>query len=289
MKILAASDMVIRSEVASLRVGNVALDACLLEAIVELEAADYRRTLAVINDCVGATESPSFRSVVLDAFSAHLGYEHLTFSLGRHPSLQLELSEPRTRGILPELMARYLDRYAGRDVFAHKFARQLMQEYGQAVLPQLAEMALGNDRCGEFLEDFLPQNDISDKILVWLDTSLPVHGYIGVVATGGRTFDHRDHELLRGLRPTLSYLLRSHLEHQVAPAGIVLSIREHEIARYVADGWPNRLIARELGISEWTVKRHITHVLAKCGVRSRTELAIMWQSGRRGTDAAELL
>lgn len=54
-------------------------------------------------------------------------------------------------------------------------------------------------------------------------------------------------------------------------------MREHEIARYVADGWPNRLIARELDISEWTVKRHVTHVLAKCGVLSRTQLAALWR------------
>ncbi|WP_131770245.1 helix-turn-helix domain-containing protein [Candidatus Protofrankia californiensis] len=255
---------------------------------MELKAADYRRALAMINHCVGATESPYFRSAVLDALSTHLGYEHLTFFLGRHPSLQLELSEPRTHGIVPELMARYLDSYAGRDVFAHKLAREMMQEYGQAVLPQLAELALSNDRCGEFLKDFLPGNDISDKILLWLDTSLPVHGYIGVVATGGHTFNCGDHELLRELRPALSHLLRSHLEHQAAPVGMTLSIREHEIARYVADGWPNRLIARELGISEWTVKRHITHVLAKCGARSRTELAIMWWPGKRGTYATEL-
>jgi DNA-binding CsgD family transcriptional regulator len=255
---------------------------------VGVKAADYRRALAVINDCVGATESPDFRSVVLDALSAHLGYQHLTFFLGGHPSVQLELSQPESRGVLPDLMTRYLDRYSGQDVFAHKLARDMMRAQGQAVLPELAELALSSDRCGEFLDDFLPRNDISDKTLVWLDTTLPVHGYIGVIATGGDTFDTRDHELLGQLRPALSHLLRSHIEHQVAPVGMTLSIREHEIARYVADGWPNRLIARELGISEWTVKRHITHVLAKCGVRSRTELAVLWRPDRPAAEAAEL-
>ncbi|WP_254190530.1 helix-turn-helix domain-containing protein [Nocardia noduli] len=138
-------------------------------------------------------------------------------------------------------------------------------------------MALSNDTCGEFVDDFLPVNDISDKVFLWLDTDLPVHGYLGVVATGGQMFDVRDHLLLSELRPSLSRLLRHHLERMAAPVGATLSLREHEIARYVADGWPNRLIARELGISEWTVKRHVTHVFAKCGVRSRTELAAIWR------------
>lgn len=252
-------------------------------------SADYRRALAVINDCVGATELPEFRSVVLDAFSSHLGYEHLTFFLGSHPSRQLELTEPRTRGVVPELIDRYLDRYSGQDVFAHQRGREMLQAHGQALLPKLAELELSSERCEEFLEDFLPQSGISDKILVWLNTSLPVHGYLGVIATSGRSFGDQDKALLGALRPALSHLLRNHLESQAAPVGVTLSVREHEIARYVADGWPNRVIARHLGISEWTVKRHITHVLAKCGVRSRTELAIMWRPSKGGTQTSEFL
>jgi DNA-binding CsgD family transcriptional regulator len=249
---------------------------------VDASGTDYRPALAVINDCVGAVESPDFRSTILDAFSTHLGYEHLTFFLGRHPSLELELSEPRFHGVLPELIEKYLERYAGRDVFAHRRARELMQAHGQAILPQLTELALSSERCAEFLEDFLPSSGISDKVLLWLDTALPVHGYIGVVATDGQTLDASDHQLLGELRPALSHLLRGHLERQAAPTGVTLSIREHEIARYVADGWPNRLIARELDISEWTVKRHVTHVLAKCGARSRTELAALWRNTNQG-------
>lgn len=254
-------------------------------AFMELAGADYRSALAVMNDCIEATESPEFRSTVLEVLSTHLGYEHLTFFLGGHPSRQLELSDPQAYGMLPELIERYLERYAGRDVFAQKRARELMQAYGHAVLPDLADLALHSDTCAEFVDDFLPVNDITDKVFLWLDTDLPVHGYLGVVATSGRTFDARDRLLLSELRPALSTLLRHHLERLATPVGITLSAREHEIARYVADGWPNRLIARELGISEWTVKRHVTHVLAKCGVRSRTELAVIWRHADRERDS----
>lgn len=52
-----------------------------------------------------------------------------------------------------------------------------------------------------------------------------------------------------------------------------LSSRERQIARLVALGLSNKLIARELGISLATVKDHVHHALAKCGMRSRAELA----------------
>lgn len=53
-----------------------------------------------------------------------------------------------------------------------------------------------------------------------------------------------------------------------------LSDREHEVARYVRMGWSNRRIASELGIAEGTVKRHVSNILEKSGLESRTQLAL---------------
>ena len=43
----------------------------------------------------------------------------------------------------------------------------------------------------------------------------------------------------------------------------------------IARGRSNKLIARELGISEKTVKTHVGHVLAKLGVTDRTQAAVI--------------
>jgi DNA-binding NarL/FixJ family response regulator len=53
-----------------------------------------------------------------------------------------------------------------------------------------------------------------------------------------------------------------------------LSAREREVLRCVAAGMPNKLIARELGISEKTVKAHLTHVFRRIGVTDRTQAAL---------------
>lgn len=52
-----------------------------------------------------------------------------------------------------------------------------------------------------------------------------------------------------------------------------LSPREGEVARLVARGLPNKLVARELGISEKTVHVHRQHVMDKTGTGGAAELA----------------
>ena len=52
-----------------------------------------------------------------------------------------------------------------------------------------------------------------------------------------------------------------------------LSPSEHSVAALVAEGRTNREIASALFLGERTVASHLTHIYAKLGIRSRTELA----------------
>jgi two-component system, NarL family, response regulator LiaR len=53
-----------------------------------------------------------------------------------------------------------------------------------------------------------------------------------------------------------------------------LTPREREVLVLIGRGFPNKQIARELGVSEKTVKTHVGHVLAKLGVADRTQAAV---------------
>jgi len=59
-----------------------------------------------------------------------------------------------------------------------------------------------------------------------------------------------------------------------------LTHREREVLRLVAKGLSNRAVARELNICEGTVKVHVSNILSKLNMSSRTEAAV-WavQSG----------
>lgn len=72
--------------------------------------------------------------------------------------------------------------------------------------------------------------------------------------------------------PALATLManRPH-EQPLLLKGSKLSEREVEVLGLVAAGLPNKGIARELGISEHTVKFHVGTILGKLGAASRTE------------------
>ena len=55
-----------------------------------------------------------------------------------------------------------------------------------------------------------------------------------------------------------------------------LTPRESEILELMAAGQGNKVIARNLGISDGTVKLHVKAVLRKLGVHSRVEAAVMY-------------
>ena len=68
---------------------------------------------------------------------------------------------------------------------------------------------------------------------------------------------------------------------QLAPMRVVdadgirlLTKREEEVVRLVAEGMQNREIAKELNLSEHTIKNYLFHIFDKLGVSSRVELVL---------------
>jgi len=63
--------------------------------------------------------------------------------------------------------------------------------------------------------------------------------------------------------------------------------REIEILKLIADGKPNKGIARELGISPFTVRDHLTSIFKKAGVSTRFELGLLAVRGGVGNSDDE--
>jgi len=79
-------------------------------------------------------------------------------------------------------------------------------------------------------------------------------------------------EVARGVLEAMA----SEPQKQQEPTNMMrLSERERQIAFLVARGLKNRDIARELTISENTVKRHLQSIFSKTGARDRLELAVL--------------
>jgi two-component system nitrate/nitrite response regulator NarL len=67
-------------------------------------------------------------------------------------------------------------------------------------------------------------------------------------------------------------------------SGRRLSVREAQILEYLRQGAPNKVIARQLNLSESTVKVHVKAILKKVGACNRTQAAL-WATNHVSTDA----
>ncbi len=68
-----------------------------------------------------------------------------------------------------------------------------------------------------------------------------------------------------------SVMLNARRLHTVADD---LSSRQLEVLGFVREGMPNRIIADKLGITERTVKAHLTRIFSHIGVSDRTQAAV---------------
>jgi DNA-binding NarL/FixJ family response regulator len=110
-----------------------------------------------------------------------------------------------------------------------------------------------------------------DRILEALDA-----GAIGYLLK-----DAEPEDLVRGVRaaargdwPIDPRAARLLLGGGSRPSGPRLSDREKEVLGLIATGLANKAIARRLGISERTVKAHLTRIFEQLGVSDRTQAAL---------------
>jgi two-component system nitrate/nitrite response regulator NarL len=76
-----------------------------------------------------------------------------------------------------------------------------------------------------------------------------------------------------GLTELIARALRDDMR-PVRPDEADLTPRERQVLALLADGFSNKLIARELDLSLGTVKVHVKHVLKKLKLRTRVEAAV---------------
>lgn len=106
---------------------------------------------------------------------------------------------------------------------------------------------------------------------------------VRVGAVGYLLKDTESAELIRAIRAAASgqvYLTPVALERLMRDVGAPQSLqepltaREIDVLRLLAQGRSNREISKALSITDQTVKSHVSHILGKLGVCSRTQAAL---------------
>jgi Response regulator containing a CheY-like receiver domain and an HTH DNA-binding domain len=112
-----------------------------------------------------------------------------------------------------------------------------------------------------------------------------IYAAIKAGALGYILKDHRPEDVLEAIVDT--YYGKPHLNPNVAkglfrelrqqtqsPIDQLLTARELEVLRWIAQGEPNKKIALSIGVSESTVFSHVSHMLRKLNLSNRSQLAL---------------
>jgi DNA-binding NarL/FixJ family response regulator len=125
------------------------------------------------------------------------------------------------------------------------------------------------------LTSFSDQARILDALQAGAEGYLLKHSEPEVILAGIR-------EIVSGGSPLDPKAARVLLTNRRSPGPETkLTDREEEVLAMVGAGLPNKTIARRLGISERTVKAHLTNVYQRLGVTDRTQAALWAQRQRR--------
>jgi len=165
-------------------------------------------------------------------------------------------------------------------------------------MPGRDGISVARELCGPDVEDPIPvlvltTFDLDDYVFGALEAGVSgfllkdaepdvITNAIRQVAAGNGTIDHtltrrimREFVQRRSLQPVTA----SHESD-------LLTAREQEILRLLAQGMSNDEIARELFVETSTVKSHLARMLPKLGVRSRLQ-AVVWAYQNRFVDLPE--
>lgn len=169
---------------------------------------------------------------------------------------------------------------------------------GQAALDELAVLAARNELPDVVLMDLVMPRldgvaatkvikevypDVEVVVLTSFSEAERVHVALEVGAAGYLLKDAEADEVAaavhaaqRGTVHLDPVIARQLTRTLVAPQGTAAALtpREREIVLLVAQGKSNRDIAEALVISERTARTHVSHVLTKLGLRSRTQAAL---------------
>ncbi|MDR3575935.1 MAG: response regulator transcription factor [Anaerolineaceae bacterium] len=112
-----------------------------------------------------------------------------------------------------------------------------------------------------------------------------IYAAIKAGAMGYILKDHRPEDVLEAivdtfngkphLNPNITKGLFRELRQQTETSlENLLTARELEVLRWIAQGVPNKEIARSLGVSESTIFSHVSHILGKLNLSNRSQLAL---------------
>jgi DNA-binding CsgD family transcriptional regulator len=235
--------------------------------------SDVRALLAVFEPCRPAEADDIFYADVLVGLRELIPCDDITFQLMDVAEQRLRLLVVNDEGVERE------DVVGMHDELTTLFWQEFWEEDGCAgplatgdysTLLHHAELTRTRAYANSPLGSAFGALGVNDEVLVPMT---PLAGsdrrLLLFRGAGSPDFSEREKAMLALVRPRLAELhTRRDRELRGEPH---LTPRQWEVLRQVATGASNTQIARALGLSEATVRKHLENVFLRLGVQSRTE------------------
>ena len=233
---------------------------------------DVRDLLDVLERSHAADDDGIFYSQVLHGLRGLIPCDDITFQLMNVDEQRLRMQCVTDDGVQHE------ESVGGQDELSQMFWQEFWNDDGCA----------GGQRTGDFAtvlrhSDYWTQRGYANTALgsvfaaagIRHEVQVPMTPFgltdrrLLLFRTAGPDFNERELMMLRLARPHLAELhVRRDRELRGEPN---LTPRQWEILRRVASGASNTQIARTLGLSEATVRKHLENIFLRLHVMSRTE------------------
>jgi DNA-binding CsgD family transcriptional regulator len=234
---------------------------------------DVRALLAVFDRCQPAADDDIFYADVLTGVRELIPCDDITFQL-------MDVAEQRIRLLCVDDEGLHREESVGRtDEFLTMFWQEFWEEDGCAgplTTGDYSTLLHHAEQWGEREYAHTPLGaqfaamGVKDEVLVPMTPLGGTDRRLLLFRDGnGPLFSEREKAMLALARPHVAELhTRRDRELRGEPN---LTPRQWEVLRRVATGSSNTQIARTLGLSEATVRKHLENVFLRLGVQSRTE------------------
>lgn len=244
----------------------------------QLSRESYARVFAALEHCSAAGDVAAFRVKVAEALTGIFDHRHLALFMGPTFAEVFRDREPFLRGPSERLLEPYHERWQGSDINASPQAADLLRRNNAFLVADLHRL-LGHHR--RYMEDFMWPNRLRAHMTMWFDVP-GGHCMVGLYHHAADRFAVEDLHAMRLFGRHLGTVSRGLPPLGAGDALAGLSPRLRQVADLIGDGLSNDEIARTLGISADTAKKHVSRTLKAAGVRNRTELGVRSRAARRG-------
>lgn len=249
----------------------------------DILTAEHLRQIFTVLEAVHDTRNGKlFRETLTAAIARVFGMRSVTFFFGTTYQEMFEDPSPQLLGVPDAQFKEYQEWGHEKDVFKLPQARRILASNGFARLDDFTKLP---DPQRKYVQKLLAPGGMGQASALHLEFS-DGEAIVGMFDKH-RTWGPGDlltmQLLARYLRVISSAIAVGTKagQHEFEDVAAILSPRELEVAELISEGLTNATIAKQLHITEMTVKKYVSRIFEASGIQNRTMLAVAMLRHRR--------